>query len=920
MLERSQVGPGALRELKDLLYEAYLAAGAPTLDQITADIVTDDDLDGAPSRDTVRRCISSPEVPASQAHTVAVADVLARRAAWDANDLAMRVRDLWIQAHMTVPPGNPVTEVTDPFDLEVHRAIDTRPPPDGTPLPVLPAYVEREHDRRLAGVVAEAVAGASRIAVLVGGSSTGKTRACWEALTPLRRRGDPWRLWHPIDAPRPDAALAELADIAPYTVIWLNEAHSYLAPDHLGEQVAAGLRKLLRDPRRGPVLVLATLWPVHWRTLTTRTAPDRHAHARELLDGHKIKVPDAFTGADLAALAAAAGRDPRLGEATEHARDGQITQYLAGVPGLMDRYQEAGSVTKALIHAAMDARRLGAGPAIPLALLADAAPGYLTDTEWDETGDDWLVPALDYVTSPCKGISGILTRVKTGTPRNQRNRSTSTSPTAGPLTRAGQGPLYRLADYLDQHGRRHRADQIPPIDFWTAAAAHAHPADLTALGSSAWDRGLYRDAAQLHKHAAAHGSHRAATALVTHLHAVHPADQHAAQWAVTHARLDDPYTVADLLFALRSAGMEGQVAALLARDPVAHVSLDKPSAVAFLLVSLRMAQRAEAVPQIVALLARDPAAHISLDDPHAVVRLLDSLREAGAASQVVALLARDPLAHASLDNPRITVRLLDSLRAAGAEGQAAVLAERAVAHISLDDPNAVATLLDGLRRTGMEGQVAALLARGPVAHVSLDHPGSVARLLRGLREAGMETQVAALLARDPVAHVSLDHPHAVASLLVTLLRAGMEEQVAALLARDPAAHVSLGHRHSVDWLLRSLQVAGVDGQGARLPARDPAAHVSLDNGFLAWMLDSLGKGGADGQGAALPASDPLPPRVVSRLPGDLRRGQVALLAERLPAAGQFESFIGISEHRERFRFGREPYGSVAAPWVWGDLE
>ena len=24
------------------------------------------------------------------------------------------------------------------------------------------------------------------------------------------------------------------------------------------------------------------------------------------------------------------------------------------------------------------------------------------------------------------------------------------------------GPLYRLADYLDQHGRAHRKDQIPP--------------------------------------------------------------------------------------------------------------------------------------------------------------------------------------------------------------------------------------------------------------------------------------------------------------------------------------------------------------------------------------------------------------------------------------------------------------------------
>lgn len=44
-------------------------------------------------------------------------------------------------------------------------------------------------------------------------------------------------------------------------MIWLNEAQFYLAPDQLGQQVAAGLRTLLRDPARAPVLVLATLWP-----------------------------------------------------------------------------------------------------------------------------------------------------------------------------------------------------------------------------------------------------------------------------------------------------------------------------------------------------------------------------------------------------------------------------------------------------------------------------------------------------------------------------------------------------------------------------------------------------------------------------------------------------------------------------------
>ncbi|MER6474125.1 hypothetical protein [Streptomyces collinus] len=370
-------------------------------------------------------------------------------------------------------PGRPLADVTDPFHLEVHLAIGTKV----AGLPELPAYVEREHDRVLAAVVAQAAAGTSRIAVLVGGSSTGKTRTCWEALRLLRAQDEPWRLWHP-DPTQPDTVLTELANLAPHTVVWLNEAQEYLAHDQLGEQVARGLRTLLHDPQRTPVLVLATLWPGHWQTLTTRADPDLHGQARQLLDGHKIKVPEVFTSADLAALTDTAGRDPRLGEAAAHARDGQITQYLAGGLILLDRYEDAPPAARALIHAAMDARRLGAGPRLPLAWLAQAVPAYLTDSEREETEEHGLGQTLSYVTTRWNGIPGIFTPVKTGADPNQRNRPAVRSDTGPARRQTGQrGPLYRLADFLDQHGRRRRADTIPPVGFWAAAADHAHPDD-----------------------------------------------------------------------------------------------------------------------------------------------------------------------------------------------------------------------------------------------------------------------------------------------------------------------------------------------------------------------------------------------------------------------------------------------------------
>ena len=114
----------------------------------------------------------------------------------------------------------------DPFALEVHRPVLPEDPQPG--LPELPVYVPREHDQLLARWCGGGGGGRSGIAVLVGGSSTGKTRACWEALGLLRGQEPGWRLWHPIDPSRPEAALRELPGIGPRTVVWLNEAQFYL--------------------------------------------------------------------------------------------------------------------------------------------------------------------------------------------------------------------------------------------------------------------------------------------------------------------------------------------------------------------------------------------------------------------------------------------------------------------------------------------------------------------------------------------------------------------------------------------------------------------------------------------------------------------------------------------------------------------
>jgi hypothetical protein len=857
-------------------------------------------------------------------------------------------------------PGLPLQEVTDPFHLEVHRAIEAR----RADLPALPPYVPREHDRALKMVVDQAADGQNGIAVLVGGSSTGKTRALWEVLTRLRVRAEPWRLWHPIDPTRPEAALAELPHLPPHTVVWLNEAQLYL-DSPIGEQIASGLRTRLRDPKRAPLLVLATLWPEHWSTLTSRTGtPDGHSQARELLAGRRITVPNTFTGVDLASLDLSRTRDPRLEEAVDHATDGQVIQYLAGGPVLLDLYRDAPPTNRALIDAAMDARRLGAGPHIPSVWLAHAAPGYLTESEWEYRAVDWLEQALAYVTTRHNGVSSILTPVRSSAARNQRatGRMNITSGSAvGHRPQAGQGPLYRLADYLDQYGQHHRAEQIPPIDFWTAAAAYAHSADLLDLGHTARGLGLYRDAAQLYKHATTDGSAAAAAALVSQLHRVHTGIPEAAHYAATHASLDEAYGVAGLLEALREAGTQEQVAVLLARDPATHTNLHEPGAVARLLDTLCEIGAQE---QVATLLARDPATHTNLDNRRAVAWLLNALHRAGARDQVTALakravvhtspadlftvarrlrtlhtveareqavdLAERVAAYASSAGLQTMVGLLGVLDRAGAQEQvAALLAGDPANHAKLDEPYGVAGLLEALRGAGMQEQVAALLARDPATHTNLDKPSGVARLLDTLCEIGAQEQVATLLARDPATHTNLDEPDAAAGLLYALRDAGAQEQVTAL-AEQVATRIDLDRADTLAGSLRALHRAGVQEQVAVLLARDPASHTNLhEPDGVAQLLDTLREIGAQEQVATLLARDPATHTNLDRrsaAQGLLHslcevgaQEQTLALIERLPAAGEFDAFLEASDQPKRFRFGREPNGDAAQPWLWEDL-
>ncbi|WP_406500204.1 helix-turn-helix domain-containing protein [Streptomyces sp. NBC_00846] len=410
-------------------------------------------------------------------------------------------------------PGRPIGQ-WDPHELEVHPAGPGKGPSGADGVRTLPGYVRREHDQVLANAVTAAATGRSAIVVLVGTSSTGKTRACWEAVQPLAEKA--WRLWHPFDPTRAEAALEDLHRVGPRTVVWLNEAQHYLGDRKFGERIAAAVRQLLLDEERGPVLVLGTLWPEYAHDYTAPPTPgedDPYSLVRELMAGHTVSVPGTFDAAALATATALAKQgDTLLADAlTRNRNASRITQDLAGAPELLRRYEQPRqAASRALLEAAMDARRLGTGLHLPQAFLTDAAPDYLSDHDYDQLTDDWAEQAYAELAEQVHGKQAPLRRTTRRPSRRPPTPTTDAGTTLPPPT----GPVFLLADYLEQHGRTTRRSLCPPASFWYAAHTHlTHPDDLNNLAQAAKNRHRLQWSHHLLQRAANHGNSGALTRL-----------------------------------------------------------------------------------------------------------------------------------------------------------------------------------------------------------------------------------------------------------------------------------------------------------------------------------------------------------------------------------------------------------------------
>lgn len=387
-----------------------------------------------------------------------------------------------VHLHSAPPPGAarvPARPIAgwSAFDLGVHRAITLGGAPAGERLPDLPGYLRRTHDDELAGLLDDVTANV--MVVLSGESSTGKTRALYEAVLASKSLRD-WPLWYPRTA---DDLLQLLHSgrLSAKSVLWLNETHNHLSGP-TGDLAAAALRDLLDGSHGGPFAVVGTLWPQFWAEFVAQPRSgqrDEHANARALLQhrASRIRVAGQLSRAEVARVRTTGAADPRLAAAAS-ASGGRVIQTMAGGPMLVELFEhpddEDGRYATAILTAAVDARRLGHLQPLPRGLLEDAAAGYLDEHDRVNPPDDWFSRGLTRAAD--EALLGVTALVA-------RRRQPGTGPPDG----------YELHDYLDQHGREARRWTPAAAELWEACVTHtAHPEDLVRLTENAYQRLLYR--------------------------------------------------------------------------------------------------------------------------------------------------------------------------------------------------------------------------------------------------------------------------------------------------------------------------------------------------------------------------------------------------------------------------------------------
>ncbi|MFF5227982.1 hypothetical protein [Dactylosporangium sp. NPDC000521] len=355
-----------------------------------------------------------------------------------------------------------------------------------------PPYVMRDHDAELRRQLLAAMTDGGMM-VIVGDSSTGKSRSLWQAIQSIMPH------WKVLLVDTPEALTATYSSIPGNTLILIDDTPTvrFLAPGGLTRtQVLTLLRsgpRIGRSTEGGPIVVVYLVWSGPHGDMTrmpqepntrshaeteTRAARDDWRDARAVLAlayGPAIRVPTRFSPEERHRAQSVVVDDPdqSFAVALSDTRYG-FTQNLAGAPRLMSRWLDAETAYPygwAALTASIDIRRIGIQAPLTTAMLSAIAPAYLTDQQFADAPADWCSMAMQYATQDLGGGVRALHRLR------------------GPVVGSAGG--YDIADYLQQQGAQRRYYTVVPNELWDLLPLHVHdPNDLDRLADSARIRGL----------------------------------------------------------------------------------------------------------------------------------------------------------------------------------------------------------------------------------------------------------------------------------------------------------------------------------------------------------------------------------------------------------------------------------------------
>jgi tetratricopeptide (TPR) repeat protein len=244
--------------------------------------------------------------------------------------------------------------------------------------------------------------------------------------------------------------------------------------DAIGNAIAKALRELLHDSHRRPALVLCAMRSRSWQQMTAPTLSgsfDPIQHARALLTGSGIVVPDTFTAEEVER--AMTSGDPVVADAAAHAPERYVIQYLRAIPELETRFDTGTPDQRAVIQCAIDARNAGHGLWIPAELLEHGARCYLSARDRSNLPQRWFDDAIAELTRRGSGEASLLV---------ERRADYGV---------AAVTAAFRLADHME---RRWISDvEHPPLPspyVWSALVTHAAPA---SLARECWPRQMLRE-------------------------------------------------------------------------------------------------------------------------------------------------------------------------------------------------------------------------------------------------------------------------------------------------------------------------------------------------------------------------------------------------------------------------------------------